>query len=336
MKKYIKENKFYLLTILIVILLFNIRLPYYINTPGGTININDRIEYKNLKKYDGSLNMLYVTEYVATIPTYLMSYIIKEWDVEEISANQISDETPEEIDTRNKIMLDNSIHNAIYVAYNAANCKIEIKNKRNLVIGTTTKNGLEIGDELLELEGEPIENVEMIKQTISQKEIGDNLTFLLKRDGKEQEVTVKIQEIEETKGIGVVIITDYDYEIDPQIELKFKKSESGSSGGLMMALSIYSAISEKDILKGRNIAGTGTIDMNGNVGKIDGIKYKIMGAVKDNMDIVLVPSDNYQEAKKIVKEKNYDIEIVEVKTFEDAINYLEKYIFKRKRIFLRM
>ncbi|MCI6266283.1 MAG: PDZ domain-containing protein [Erysipelotrichaceae bacterium] len=324
MKKYIKENKFYLLTILIVILLFNIRLPYYINTPGGTININDRIEYKNLKKYDGSLNMLYVTEYVATIPTYLMSYIIKEWDVEEISANQISDETPEEIDTRNKIMLDNSIHNAIYVAYNAANCKIEIKNKRNLVIGTTTKNGLEIGDELLELEGEPIENVEMIKQTISQKEIGDNLTFLLKRDGKEQEVTVKIQEIEETKGIGVVIITDYDYEIDPQIELKFKKSESGSSGGLMMALSIYSAISEKDILKGRNIAGTGTIDMNGNVGKIDGIKYKIMGAVKDNMDIVLVPSDNYQEAKKIVKEKNYDIEIVEVKTFEDAINYLEK------------
>lgn len=324
MKKYIKENKFYLLTILIVILLFNIRLPYYINTPGGTININDRIEYKNLKKYDGSLNMLYVTEYVATIPTYLMSYIIKEWDVEEISANQISDETPEEIDTRNKIMLDNSIHNAIYVAYNAANCKIEIKNKRNLVIGTTTKNGLEIGDELLELEGEPIENVEMIKQTISQKEIGGNLTFLLKRDGKEQEVTVKIQEIEETKGIGVVIITDYDYEIDPQIELKFKKSESGSSGGLMMALSIYSAISEKDILKGRNIAGTGTIDMNGNVGKIDGIKYKIMGAVKDNMDIVLVPSDNYQEAKKIVKEKNYDIEIVEVKTFEDAINYLEK------------
>lgn len=324
MKKYIKENKFYLLTILIVILLFNIRLPYYINTPGGTININDRIEYKNLKKYDGSLNMLYVTEYVATIPTYLMSYIIKEWDVEEISANQISDETPEEIDTRNKIMLDNSIHNAIYVAYNAANCKIEIKNKRNLVIGTTTKNGLEIGDELLELEGESIENVEMIKQTISQKEIGDNLTFSLKRDGKEQEVTVKIKEIEETKGIGVVIITDYDYEIDPQIELKFKKSESGSSGGLMMALSIYSAISEEDILKGRNIAGTGTIDMNGNVGKIDGIKYKIMGAVKDNMDIVLVPSDNYQEAKKIVKEKNYDIEIVEVKTFEDAINYLEK------------
>ena len=32
-----------------------------------------------------------------------------------------------------------------------------------------------------------------------------------------------------------------------------------------MALSIYNAISDEDIIKGRNIAGTGTIDIDGNV-----------------------------------------------------------------------
>ena len=92
----------------------------------------------------------------------------------------------------------------------------------------------------------------------------------------------------------------------------------------MMSLSIYSAISGEDILKGRNIAGTGTIDIEGNVGEIGGIKYKVMGAVKNKMDIILVPSANYKEAMKVKKEKNYKIKIVEVKTFQDAIKYLKE------------
>lgn len=324
MKKYLKENRFYLITMFIIIIVFNIRLPYYINTPGGTIDISDRIEYEEMREYDGSLNMLYVTEYVATIPTYLLSYIMKDWDLESIKTSQISNETTEEINVRNKIMLDNSIHNATYVAYHAAGKKIEVKEKKIFVVGTTVDNGLKIGDELLQLNEKDITDVTMIKETIQDYNIGDVLTFKVLRNDKEQEITTKVQDLEGEKGIGVVIITDYDYEVEPEIELKFKKSESGSSGGLMMALSIYSAISEQDILKGRNIAGTGTIDINGNVGEIDGIKYKIMGAVKEQMDVVLVPSGNYEEAQEIVEERNYDIELVEVKTFQDAIDYLRK------------
>ena len=64
--------------------------------------------------------------------------------------------------------------------------------------------------------------------------------------------------------------------------------------------------------------------MEGNVGEIGGIKYKIMGAVKNKMDIILVPSANYKEAMKVKKEKNYKIKIVEVKTFQDAIKYLKE------------
>ena len=67
-----------------------------------------------------------------------------------------------------------------------------------------------------------------------------------------------------------------------------------------------------------------TIDIEGNVGEIDGIKYKIAGAVKNKMDVVLVSPYNYKEAVKVVKDNNYDIEIVEVKTFKDAVEYLTK------------
>ena len=91
----------------------------------------------------------------------------------------------------------------------------------------------------------------------------------------------------------------------------------------MMALSIYTKISDNDIVKGRKIAGTGTIEADGTVGEIDGIKYKIMGASKNKIDIVLVPSANYKEAIEVKEKYNYDIEIVKIDTFSDAIKYLE-------------
>lgn len=323
-KKFVVENWWFLLSIVIVIFLFNYHLPYYINMPGGTININDRIECDSCSDINGSLNMLYVSEYEATIATYLMSYIMPNWDLEEISTQQISDETQEEIYDRNRLMLDNSIDNAIYVAYKESGKDIDISDKRNVVIATTISNGLKIGDEILEIDGNKIEDINEIKDIINDSEVGAKLKFKIIRDDEEEEVEVEVREEDSVKMIGAVIVLDLDYKLDPDIDLKFKASESGSSGGMMLALSIYSKISGEDLVRGRNIAGTGTIDMVGNVGEIDGIKYKIMGAYKDNIDIVLVPSANYKEAVKVKKKYDYDMEIVKVDTFSDVIEYLKK------------
>ena len=38
----------------------------------------------------------------------------------------------------------------------------------------------------------------------------------------------------------------YDYDTNPKIELKFKQSESGPSGGLMLTLAIYNNLTKKD------------------------------------------------------------------------------------------
>lgn len=325
MKKILKENLLPSLILIFIIVLFNIKLPYYISAPGGIIDVSNRIEYKDKKDYSGSLNMLYVTEYVAILPLYLMSYIIPNWDLESIEASQVSsNETVEEIDLRNKIMLNNSINNAKYVAYKAANKSITEKSSKHYVIATIVDTNLKIGDEILTVNNIKINNLNELKEIINNSKIGDKLKIKVIRNKKEKIIEEEVKEQDGTKIIGVIFMTDYEYELDPKIELKFKKSESGSSGGMMMALTIYSAISGEDLLKGRNIAGTGTIDINGNVGEISGIKYKVMGAHKNKMDIVLVPSANYDEAIKTKKENKYDLEIVKVDTFEDAINYLRK------------
>ena len=324
MKSLIKENKWFIISMIIIIILFKIELPYYINMPGGTIKINDRIECNTCNKINGSINLLYVSEYVATIPTYLLSKIIPNWDAEKISEYQINNETTDDIFLRNKLMLEESIDSAILVAYKASKKNIDITNKKNVVIAITNNNNLKIGDEILEIDNIKVENVAEIREIIKAKKIHDKLKIKIIRNKIEQEIEVEVNEEKGTKIIGVVVTTDYDYKLNPNIKLKFKPSESGASGGLMLALSIYSKISDEDIIKGRKIAGTGTIDPYGNVGEIDGIKYKIMGAHKDKVDLILVPEKNYKEAIKVKKKNHYKMKIVKVKDFDSAIKYLKK------------
>lgn len=320
MKKFLKENLKFIIFMIILITVVNIELPYYIEAPGGTINLTKRID-DNYDKENGSLNMLYVTEYKGNIVTVLLSKIIKSWDLYEISEQQISDEDAKDIYIRNKVMLENSIQNATFVAYNYADKKIEIKDTQNIVIATTKENGIEIGDIINTIDEIPIENSSTIKNYIENLSTGDTVTLNIIRDGKEKQVNITL---DEDKVIGVMIITNYVYETEDKIDIDFKNGEGGSSGGLILSLGIYGKITGIDLLKGRNIAGTGTIDIDGNVGEIDGIKYKIAGAVKNNMDVILVSPYNYEEAKKVIDENNYKIELVCVKTFEKAIEYLTK------------
>ena len=104
-----------------------------------------------------------------------------------------------------------------------------------------------------------------------------------------------------------------------------KDNESGSSGSLMMALSIYNALVEEDITKGLNIVGTGSILADGSVEEIGGVKYKVLAAEKKNADVFFCPLENYDEAIKIKKKRNLKVEIVKVKSLKDVINYLENY-----------
>ena len=319
-KQFIKENFKSIILMIIFIIVVNIEFPYYIEAPGGTINLSKRID-DNYNKKDGSLNMLYVTQYRGNVVTLLLGQLFSSWDIYEISNQQISNETSHEIYLRNKVMLDNSIQNATFVAYQEARKEITIKDTKNIVIATTKDNGIKIGDNIISVDNHQISNINELKSYLNSKNVGDEVKVIFERDDKEKTINIKL---DKDKILGVAMITNYEYELPEELNINFRNGEGGSSGGLILTLGIYSEITGIDILKGRNIAGTGTIDIEGNIGEIDGVKYKIAGAVKDKMDVVLVSPYNYEEAKKVVKENNYDIELVEVSTFKEAIEYLTK------------
>lgn len=322
-KRFIKENYRFLLLMMLIVLFFNIRLPYYIMAPGGTINITDRVVMEDYKKdNNGSINMLYVSEYEGTPASILMAKL-RNYDIESNKERQISNESVKEINRRNTIMRDNSLDIAIMVAYRESGREITIKEKKNIVIARTLDNGLEVGDIILSVDGMSCDDVSEIKKVINRKEEGEYVTFKILRNNKEKEIKSKIVLSENTKVVGVVIITEYDYDISPKIDIKFKNSESGSSGGLMLTLTIYNAINDEDIIKNRKIAGTGTISSDGTVGEIDGVKYKIMGAAREKVDVVFVPTANYEEAVMVNNKYKYNLNIVRVDSFKETIEYLK-------------
>jgi len=98
---------------------------------------------------------------------------------------------------------------------------------------------------------------------------------------------------------------------------------------LMMSLEIYNQLVDEDITKGYKIAGTGTIDPSGKVGRIGGIEQKIVAAHKSGADIFFAPNENgeknsnYQMALKTAEDIKTKMVIVPVDTFEDALKYLD-------------
>lgn len=325
-KEFIKENYKELIILLVVVLLFTIELPYSIYTPGGAVDLNDRITVQNEYDSEGSFNMAYVSMVRGSIPFLLISYVIPDWDIvpaEEITAEG---EDLDEMLEREKLYMQESMDAAIINAYQAAGKEVTITDTINEVsyLAEEADTDLKIGDIILEVNGEAIDSLEDLRNIVEALEVGEKVDLIVSRDGKERECYAVTYDTSDGAKIGVSLLTTYEYETDPEVTITSKASEAGSSGGLMMSLTIYNKLVEEDITGGKKIVGTGTIDIDGNVGEIGGVRYKLIGAVKNDAEIFMCPEENYEEAKSVAEEKDYDITIISVATFDEAIKKLEK------------
>lgn len=328
LKKFMKDYYKTIIFLVICYFVFTFPLPYYIYAGGGTINIDDRVVIDGDKdKSKGSLNFAYVKELEGNMASFILGNIIPGYDIEKQEDVELNeDETSEDIMFRNKIYLENANQTAIMLAYQKAGKEVRIKNKHFYIIYVEDKeeDGLRVGDELLKVNGKEIENVEDYTNEIQNHEVGEKIKVTVKRDDKEKDVMATVKEGDDYKVTGVSVSTIYEYKTNPKVELNFKESEGGPSGGLMLTLAIYDKLTKGDLTNGLKIVGTGTISSDGTVGEIGGVKYKLNGAVKAKADLFLVPKgDNYKEALKEKEEHDYDIEIKAIGTFDEAVEYLE-------------
>lgn len=320
-----KEVVSFFLPIVITISLL-IPVPYYVKMGGGTINLNDEISIEGEKEEKGSLEALYVREAKGIVLTYLLSYIVPSFEKEKIENTVINEEDEDAYNYRERLYFTTSLDSATKVAFEKAGKEVKISSSRFLVIyiDKSSKTNLEVGDEILKIEGEKVDSYDKMASLISKNQNKKQIKITVKRDDKEIETSNQLINIDNEKKLGVVISNEIKYTSDPKVDFAFNGRQAGPSGGLMIALTIYNKLTDEDITKGKKVVGTGTIDTLGNVGEIGGIKHKLMAAYSKNADIVFVPKENYKEAKQIKDKKNYNFELVSISNFDDAIEYLNK------------
>ena len=333
-KLFIHENYLFLMFNLVLIATLTYPLPYYIYAGGGTLSVNDKIIIDNKTESTGSYNLCYVKEVHATLPTYIYSFINKDWErVKQEELTLSSKETNKDIVTRDKVYLKQSNQSAVISAFKLANREYEIVYNSPTVIYVMeeAKTDIKIGDSIISIDGININKRDDISEAIKNHNVGDKVEIKVKNKDKEYTRYANLIEENGVKLVGISIENIVEYKTDPDIKFKFKDSEAGPSGGLILSLAIYDYLVDEDITKGYKISGTGTIDLDGNVGLIGGVKYKLAGAVKSKSDIFIVPNgENYEEAMKLKKKKKYKIDIVGVDTLSDAVNYLNKLKVKKK------
>ena len=324
-KKFIRENIRYIVFTLAVFILFWVDTPYVIYTPGSFIDLSDRLSVDdNKEEINGTLGMAYVSVLKASPFFVGLSYLNQNWDLVQKDKIKYDDESMSEANEREKISMDESISNAKIAAFQAAGKPYTITNTKHIITYLNSQDtNLKLFDEIKSVEGQSVNDIETIRKIVGTKEVGDKITLEVLRKDSLITVTSTVYETEGQKLIGVSLTNVSEVTTEPKIDLKAKSNESGPSGGLMMALSIYDAITDEDITKGRKIIGTGTIDEDGTVGAIGGVKYKLIGAVKNKADIFLVPEENYAEALEVAQDRGYTIKIISVSSLEEAVKELE-------------
>lgn len=323
--EFIKEEYKFIIFLLLSVILFLFPVNYYIIVGGDISNIDDRVIISDSYNSKGSFNISYVSELKGRLGPYLLSYIIPGWESE--SANDykyVDEETIQDIEFRNRLDLVSTNGNAIKWAYKLANKEYRVIDTKVYVISVSDEyeSNLKIGDRIVKFDDNEMKDVDSARKYLG--EISkDKIKVTVIRKNKEIDIDTNVYTKDGKKIIGVYLQEVSEYETDPKVEVKFKSKESGPSAGLITTLSIYDKLTKGDLTKGLKIAGTGTIEVDGAIGEIGGVKYKLAGAVKNKADVFLVPNgDNYEECVKLKKNNKYKIKIIGVSTIEEAIEKL--------------
>ena len=76
------------------------------------------------------------------------------------------------------------------------------------------------------------------------------------------------------------------------------------------------------LLSGIHRQTSGTIEIDGSVGPVGGIKQKIIAAKRAGAELILVPVANFEEAKPFEDDKTA---IVAVDSFDEALSVISQY-----------
>jgi len=218
-------------------------------------------------------------------------------------------------------LMDDSQSMAVVAALRAAGVPVnELPMVDWVSVTGPAHDQLQLGDLITAVDNQPVERISDVQEAIAAHGIGEAVKFDLERDGEAlaKTVTTRASSTEPSApvvGVGWAV----GYQFAPQVSFGIDASVGGSSAGLPFAISIYAMLTRDDLLGGRVIAGTGTLDASGRVGQIGAVQEKVAAAARDGASAFLLPGSNCEDAQV-----SYDgLRLIPVDNLGDALAALD-------------
>ncbi|MCA1320386.1 PDZ domain-containing protein [Bacillus tianshenii] len=300
------------------------------------IMLDELVEYEDGYELDGEIGMTYVSSLENVGWPYLVLGMLFEEGVDiEPAATEELDIDVEDLHYQYEMMM---IQSKIKAEYKA---REYMDDSPDLTLtgfypayfepDWKYKNMIKVTDILVAMDGVELESYEQLDQLILEKEPDEKAVLSVMRDGERKDIEVRTypeRDYYNNTFLGMYVEEVFELVEDERINFNIEEI-GGPSAGLMLTLTLIEKMTEESLLKGNKVAGTGTIEMDGFVGPIGGVKQKVIGADLAGYEYFLVPEDNdygnnEEIARQTVKEEGLSIKLIPIGSLEEAVAELKK------------
>ncbi|GEK28433.1 SepM family pheromone-processing serine protease [Furfurilactobacillus siliginis] len=340
-----KKRRWWAGGITAIVVLLGLRfwpLNSYIETPGTADNLRDFVTMPTRPdKRGGDFMITSVYLQRATPLTWALAHADPHASIDseqDVTGGQSGA-------TYNKVQnfyMQSAINEAIATAYHTAGAAYTKEYLGIYVLDVANKSHfrgqIHVGDTVTKIDGKHYDSALGYQKALAKRKLTDKVAVTYTHDGETKTAKQQLLRLPDGRsGIGITLTNNV--KVTTQIPVKVDPGEiGGPSGGLMFSLQIYQQLTNENLRHGQKIAGTGTIDADGNVGEIGGIDKKVVAANKAGAKIFFAPyvkpskellkyeenhMTNYQQAKASAKKYAPKMKVVPVSSFKDAVHYLK-------------
>lgn len=319
-----------------LIFLLVIPAPFFLYQPGSVELLRSRITVENgVKSEIGGLHLTTVMSVKSLNMAYLLYGLIAP-SVEVIPARDIKgDLSDAEYAALLRHAMASSQQSAVYAGLQAAGQEATVIRDGVFIRGvlpvSKAKGILAPGDLITHADEVPVTTVEQFNAYIAEhKKEGDTVQVTSTHGDVQQIEQVPIIQLASgRRGVGITVENAITVQSSTDVTLQVDEI-GGPSAGLMFALEIVDQATPGNLTQGYVIAGTGTMNVEGEVGQVGGIRHKLAAAERSGIEIFFVPADrtptdkNEKDARAEIKKRGYSLQLVPVHTLNEATLYLEK------------
>jgi len=308
-----------------------VHVGFYMLGPGSVRRTEDLIGVDGQQTFSdpGSISYTTVSFTQASVWNKLTARFNESIDlVDEDTILQGQD--PDQNRKENLEMMDVSKQYATVVALRKLGYKVDTKGTGAVVVGFAdggpARESFAEGDAIVEVDGTPIATRDDLIKALADKHPGDVVAITSEpdRSGKREtkNVTLAARPDDATKGfLGVQLVTrDLDFIYPFRVNID-SGQVGGPSAGLAFTLGVIDVLTPGSLTGGNKVATTGTIDIDGRVGPVGGVKQKTFAVRASGARLFLVPPEEYDEARTWAGE---DLKVVKVETLEEALDVISQ------------